>query len=189
MSRRRTILEAAARVVALRGVRGLRVEEIAAEAGVSTALIYYHFKDRAGLLGETLDFVNDRAERYTEPATAFAEDPVAHIEETLLLELRDTPLVRENSTAWGESRASAVFQPELRERLRAATGEWNAHLAGLIRAAQDAGGVRASVDAEDAAERLSALVEGLSMRWLSGGVSPERARRLLSGAVAAELRT
>ncbi|MZE52785.1 TetR family transcriptional regulator, partial [Streptomyces sp. SID5770] len=45
-SRSTQILEAAARVIARRGVRGLRVEELAAEAGVSTALIYYHFKDR-----------------------------------------------------------------------------------------------------------------------------------------------
>ncbi|MYV72610.1 TetR family transcriptional regulator, partial [Streptomyces sp. SID1046] len=44
--RRRAILEGAARVIARRGVRGLRVSDLAAEAGVSTALIYYHFKDR-----------------------------------------------------------------------------------------------------------------------------------------------
>ncbi|WP_297608051.1 TetR family transcriptional regulator [Nocardia sp.] len=34
MSRRTGILEAAVRVVAQRGIRGLRVEELAAEAGV-----------------------------------------------------------------------------------------------------------------------------------------------------------
>lgn len=45
--RQSLILEAAVRVIARNGVRGLRVEELASEAGVSTALIYYHFKDRA----------------------------------------------------------------------------------------------------------------------------------------------
>lgn len=63
--RRRTILEAAARVIARRGVRGLRVEELAVEAGVSKALVYYHFEDRAGLLRSTLEFIGARAERYT----------------------------------------------------------------------------------------------------------------------------
>ncbi|MEV4898166.1 helix-turn-helix domain-containing protein, partial [Nonomuraea sp. NPDC055795] len=41
--RQRQILEAAVRVIAHSGVRGLRVEKLSAEAGVSTALIYYHF--------------------------------------------------------------------------------------------------------------------------------------------------
>lgn len=44
MSDRQTlILEAPIRVTAQSGVRGLRVEKLAAEAGISTALIYYHF--------------------------------------------------------------------------------------------------------------------------------------------------
>lgn len=71
MSDRRTaILEAAATVIARRGVRGLRVEELAVEAGVSKALIYYHFEDRTGLLRRTLAFVNNRAERYTAEQSA-----------------------------------------------------------------------------------------------------------------------
>ncbi|MFD0385603.1 hypothetical protein ACFQ2B_34670 [Streptomyces stramineus] len=43
------------------------------------------------------------------------------------------------------------------------------------------------MSAEDAADRLTTLVEGLSKRWLSGSFSLERARDLLRGAVTAEL--
>lgn len=96
-------MEGAARVIARRGVRGLRVEELASEAGVSTALIYYHFKDRAGILRATLEFINDRAERYTTERDP-AEPPLdarGELEQTLLLEFQDAPGVRENSTAWG----------------------------------------------------------------------------------------
>ncbi|MFI6417393.1 TetR/AcrR family transcriptional regulator [Streptomyces sp. NPDC050842] len=57
-------MEGAARVIARNGVRGLRMEELATEAGVSIALIYYHFKDRAGVLRHTLEFISDRADRY-----------------------------------------------------------------------------------------------------------------------------
>src|SRR5882724_6357354 len=99
------ILEAATRVIDRRGVRGLRVEELSAEAGVSTSLIYYHFTDRAGVLRQTLEFISDRAARYT---AADPAGPRAELEQTLMLELQDTPAVRENSTAWGELRASAV---------------------------------------------------------------------------------
>ncbi|MFD1930272.1 TetR family transcriptional regulator [Nonomuraea mangrovi] len=93
------------------------MEKLAAEAGVSTAFIYYHFGDRAGLMRRTLEFVNERAGRYTDEAREIGEDPRAQLELLLLLELQDTPTVRENSAAWGELRASAVFDPDLREPL------------------------------------------------------------------------
>ncbi len=179
--KRDLILQAAVGTIARNGVRGLRVEEVAAAAGASTGLIYYHFKDRAGLLAATLDHVNDRAERYTTGALPETGDPRVRLEQRLLLELQDVDEVRENSLAWGELRASAVFEPELRDRLAAASRLWVAEIAELVAAAG------ACAKAEDVAERLTALVEGLSERWLSGTLTLVRARNLLAGAVAAEL--
>ncbi|MEU5952036.1 helix-turn-helix domain-containing protein [Streptomyces sp. NPDC047525] len=180
------ILEAAARLIARRGVRGLRVEELAAEAGVSTGLIYYHFKDRTGILRQTLEFINDRAERYTTVDAAKAEPlaPREELEAVLLLELQDTPVVRENSSAWGELRASAVFDEVLRDDLARATLVWVQEVAALL------GQVRPTAPAPAlaaAGERLTALLEGLSMRWLSGGLQIDHARDLMRGAINAEL--
>jgi len=179
-------LEAAVRVIAQHGVRGLRVETLAAEAGVSTALIYYHFQNRAGVLRRALDHVNDRAALYTE--SAFTEtDPRAQLEQMLLLEFQNSPKIRENSIAWGELRASAVFADELREPLRTTTQRWADDVESLIRQAQDSGLADPKVSPADAAERLTALVEGLSERWLSGSMSIERARGLLVGAISVEI--
>ncbi len=187
MSDRQTaILEAAVRVIAASGVRGLRVETLAAEAAISTALIYYHFGNRAGLIRRTLEYVNDRAAGYTEQALA-SGDPRATIEQMLLLELQDTTTVRENSTAWGELRACAVFDEDLRSPLRDATQAWSAELEKAIKAAQDSEKADPSINSGDVAERLTALVEGLSERWLSGSITLERARQLLAGAITAEL--
>ncbi|WP_370101558.1 TetR/AcrR family transcriptional regulator [Streptacidiphilus sp. MAP12-20] len=179
-------MEAAARVIARKGVRGLRVEELAAEAGVSTALIYYHFKDRTGILRATLQFINERAERYTAERDPDAPPlgPREELEQTLLLELQETPEVRENSTAWGELRQSAVFQPELREDLAKATLSWIQEVAELL------GEIRplsTAVALASAAERLTALLEGLSGRWLSGGIPVEHARALMREAIEVEV--
>jgi AcrR family transcriptional regulator len=184
--RQNQILQAAVRVIAQDGVRGLRVEKLAAEAEVSTALIYYHFKDRAGVLRRALDHINDRAVRYTESAFS-SEDPRSRLQQMLLLEIQDTADVRTNSIAWGELRASAVFAEDLREPLRTTTRAWGEDVESQIREAQDVGRAKPEADAADVAERLTALVEGLSMRWLSGSITPDRARELLRGAVAAEL--
>ncbi|MEU1508004.1 TetR/AcrR family transcriptional regulator [Kitasatospora sp. NPDC005748] len=184
--RRTLIMEAAARVIARRGVRGLRVEELASEAGVSTALIYYHFKDRAGILRATLEFINDRAGRYTTERAPDAPplDARGELEQTLLLELQDTPEVRENSTAWGELRASAVFDPDLQEDLARATLVWVQEVADLLGKVRPMNGAAALASS---AERLTALMEGLSVRWLSGSLPGEHARELMSGAIDIEL--
>src|SRR5215208_4803560 len=137
-SRRDAILWAAATSIARRGVRGLRVEEVAREAGVSLGLVYYHFTDRAGLLAETFRFLNDRAASYVADAVAAAPDPVERVAQRLLSELQDEPLVIENSAAWGELRASAVFEEFLREPLRVATRRWIDAVAEAIEAAQGA---------------------------------------------------
>ncbi|MFF0295144.1 TetR/AcrR family transcriptional regulator [Kitasatospora sp. NPDC004614] len=186
MSDRRTgILTAATRVIARRGVRGLRMGELAAEAGVSIALIYYHFTDRAGVLRKTLEHISDRADHYTtEDRPDRPGDPLAELEQVLLLELQDTAEVRENSIAWGELRATAVFEPDLREELARSTHSWVHDVAGLLARADPAGTAPAHAAA---AERLTALVEGLSVRWHSGSLPVEQARRLLRGAVRAEL--
>ncbi|MEU4119913.1 TetR/AcrR family transcriptional regulator [Kitasatospora sp. NPDC028055] len=179
-------MEAAARVIARRGVRGLRVEELAAEAGVSTALIYYHFKDRTGILRQTLEFINDRAERYTTERApdALPLTPREELEQTLLLELQDSVEVRENSTAWGELRASAVFDETLREDLARATRVWVQEIAGLLGAVQP---MSSAVALAGAAERLTALLEGLSTRWLSGSLPVAHARALMAEAIDSEI--
>ncbi|MEV8325824.1 TetR/AcrR family transcriptional regulator [Kitasatospora sp. NPDC059811] len=184
--RRTEILRAATRLIARRGVRGLRVGELAAEAGVSTSLIYYHFTDRAGILRETLEFIGERADRYTaepEPG-APADDPWSELAQALLLELQDSTEVRENSTAWGELRASAVFESRLREDLARATHTWVHEIAGLLGRAHPFGTAPAHAAS---AERLTALLEGLSIRWLSGSLPLDRARSLLGEAIGTEI--
>ena len=99
---------------------------------------------------------------------------------TLLAELDEA--ARETSTVWGEIQASAVFEPDLREQVKEATDAWVALVASAIEA--EAPHVP---DARAAAERLTALVDGLSNRWLAGALDRERARTLLEAAIAAEL--
>ncbi|ONI70387.1 TetR family transcriptional regulator [Actinosynnema sp. ALI-1.44] len=185
MSERRTqILQAAVRVIAEDGVRGLRIEKLAAAAGVSTALIYYHFKDRSGVLHAALEHINRRAENYTGPAPATDSDPRTRLEQMLLLELQDIDNVRENSIAWGELRASAVFNHDLRETLHATTRAWNADVETLISEAKANGSITTDIDPALTAEHLTALVEGLSERWHSGSITFDRARAVLTGAFA-----
>ena len=61
-------------------------------------------------------------------------------------------------------------------------------LADLVRQAQATGLAGPGIDPSAAAERLTALVEGLSERWLSGTTPLPRAHELLRDAIDMELR-
>jgi AcrR family transcriptional regulator len=170
--RKTAILDAAIAVIARRGVRGLRVEEVAADAGVAVSLLYYHFGTRDGLVRATLDHANERSSKAPVSGDRAAE-------QILLGELDEE--ARDSSIVWGEVLASAVFEPSLREQLRAANDTWTALVAERFAAAH------ADIDPQEAAERLTALIDGLSARWHAGLITRERACELLEGAIAREL--
>ncbi|AKA07969.1 TetR/AcrR family transcriptional regulator [Streptomyces noursei] len=186
-TRRAKLLEATCRVIALRGVRGLRVEDVAAEAGVSKTLIYYHFRDRAGLVTSALDYVNDRAESYADVA-AVGGAPIRELLLSLLAaEFQDDTTVRENSAVWGEVRAAATFEDGLRPTLASLTERWLVDVAELIEDGQDDGSIPPTVDSRAVAVRLTSLVEGLSGRWLAGLLSTAEARAHVAAALEREL--
>lgn len=181
--RRDAILVAAAHVIAKRGVRGLRVEEVASEASVSPPLLYYHFASRSGLIRAALQHASDQA-----PSSALRREPSGEngldaIRTALLAELDDDRAVRENAVVWGEVSASAVFEPALREDVRRVTDEWVATVAAGIQRGIGDGSIKPDVDPNETAQVLVTLVDGLCTRWLAGALDRERARELLRSAI------
>lgn len=183
--RKKALLESTIRMIARKGVRGLRVEEVAQDAGVSVALIYHHFGDRSTLLKCALLYTEQRADEYTKPlAPASAREELIA---TVLGEVQDDADVRDNSAAWGELRDAAIFDESLRPTLADLTGQWIDDIAAIVRRGHDDGSISLSVDPDEAGQRLTALTEGLSSRWLSGVISISEARGLLERAVIHEL--
>src|SRR5215210_4718913 len=178
---REAILIAVARVIASRGVRGLRIEDVAAEAGVSTPLLYYHFGNRAGLVKAALEHASDRApsSALREPQT---ESGFEAVSTALLNELSDRPDVRDNAVVWGEVSASAVFEPELRRDVQRANEAWRKTVCVAIETGIADGSVRRNADPDAAADQLISLVDGLCTRWLAGTMTLARATDLLADA-------
>lgn len=181
--RRDAILKASATAIAQRGIRGLRVNDVAEVAGVSPGLLYYHFKDRIGLLEAALNYINDRARDYRSEGEGSADSARDRLTRSLLGEIQDRPEVVENSLAWNELRASAVYEEALREPLARTTAAWVAEIADAIEQAQATGEISPSLDPRRTAVTMTALVEGLSGRWLCKEISTEDARSHLLGAI------
>jgi AcrR family transcriptional regulator len=182
-SRRQAIIEAAARSIARYGIAGLRVEKVAAEAGVSVALLYYHFGERAGLVRAAFTYASEQA-----PSTALriatdSRTGYEAVETALLMELDEQPRVRDAAVVWGEVSARAAFDEELRPAVRAVTSAWASTVAEAIARGLADNSIRSDVQPEEAAQILVTLVDGLCVRWLAGAMSLADARKLLRGAV------
>lgn len=197
------ILEACERVIARAGLRGFRMGDVAREAGVSIGLLSYHFGDRDGLLHAALDHVNESAARRAAalPAadagsggrrTAPAPPPGERLAALLCSEFGDDPQVRAGSTAWNELRAAAVFDADRAAAVARSTADWQRAVRDLVREAARDGEPHATAvpgaaaDPDAVALILTALVEGLSGRWLTGQLAVGEAQEAVRTALRAQ---
>jgi AcrR family transcriptional regulator len=170
---RERILDAAINRIAADGIDGVRIARIAMDAGVSTALVHYHFETREALLAEALVHSFDRAgDTRTEGPQRLRD----MIDQCLPL-----PGEQEQDwVLWVELWLRAVRHPELRPtaaQLYARMHEW------FREAIEDE---IPDADADATADRILALIDGYGVRALLGdpGMPLERAREAVWDALA-----
>lgn len=158
-SRRSMIVESAWRAIAKSGVRNLRVEEVAADAGVSTALIYYHFGDRTGLLEATMAYANEMTSGVS--ADHSSGTGLERLSRTVLADFPDSTAARNNAVVWYELVAAAIFDGDVRTMVQGTLGKWQELILGLVRDGQADGSIRADIDPSFTARALTAQIDGL----------------------------
>jgi AcrR family transcriptional regulator len=182
---REAILDAAAQAILDGGARALRVADVAERAGVSTPLLYYHFSSRASLVRAALAHAAEAAPS----AAMLSADGRGYdvVRAALLADLEEAPAVHRSAVLWNEVTTLAAFEPELREGVRDAIAAWERAVAAAIQRGVDDGSVDAQVDVDGAAGALTALIDGVSARWLAGALELPAAREQLALAVRALL--
>ncbi|HUA72542.1 MAG TPA: TetR/AcrR family transcriptional regulator [Solirubrobacteraceae bacterium] len=188
-SARDRILAAAAGQIAREGIDGVRIARIAMEAGVSTALVHYHFDTRDALLAEALDYSYSHAgdARISSgelPAASHSERLESMIEQCL----PTTPSLEQDWVLWVELWLRAARHPELRPVAEELYARLHAWFRDEI-AAGVADGEFARCDPDEVADRLLALLDGYGIRTLigDGAIPLERARHAVSSALAGDL--
>lgn len=172
---RERILAAATALIRRGGVRDVRVQAVAADAGVSTPLVYHYFGNRAGLVRAALSAVVTADAPPAPPAGAGPRDRVLAL---LTGGVDDAPDRRAAAAMRNELAASALFDPELAALLAADTARREAAVAAVLGDA-----ARGADDAAVVARGLVGLADGLVERWLGGLLPAERAHDLLARAV------
>jgi AcrR family transcriptional regulator len=182
MSRER-ILDAAVERIARDGIDDVRIARIAMDAGVSTALVHYHFATREALLAEALEHSFEQAGDTRTVDTG--EGPAVQRLKEMIEQCLPLPGAQEREwVLWVELWLRAVRHPELRPtaaKLYARMHDW------FVEAIES--GDFAPCDAHRAADRTLALIDGLGLRALLGDpeMPLERAREEVWDALAREL--
>ena len=186
---RERILRAAVRAIARDGIDGLRIARIATEAGVSSALVHYHFADREQLLAETIDFSYARAaEVRIDDAERDASDHATRLRAMVDACLPTTEALHEDWVLWMELWLRTVRHPELRPVAEDLYARLHAWFADEIRAGV-ADAEFARCDPDEVADRALALLDGYGVRTMIGDstIGLERARQEVSEQLARDL--
>jgi AcrR family transcriptional regulator len=183
---REAILVAACRAIVERGVDRVRMQDIAAAAGVSPTLPHYYFKTRTELLRRAFEHAEEGMVRLEREA-AGEGGPRERLERMLLVYFDADPRVFRIWMLAREMTTHAIREPALRDSHEDVYAAWTASVAAVIREGQAGGEMAAAVDADAAAWRLTALVEGVGTWLLTGMATRRQCRSMVAEAVAREL--
>ena len=181
------ILDCACVVIARDGAEGLRMAAVAREADVSNALLHYYFATRDELIRQAFEYHDRRETRKGNERTEQIADPIERIRDVLAHELAEDAAVREGWILWSEMQRLAMFNETLRSSVADRSTRWVGGVATMIRFAQNDGSVSSDVDADAAALRLTALVDGLGGHIIVQSRTRAEALAALEAAFVSEL--
>lgn len=160
--RRAEIIEATRRVVLERGFGHTRVADVAAELGVSTGLIHYHFASKDELLAETLRVTAADDIRRLEESVSGHGDPIERLDRVLQEYLPNEP-GDESWVLWVDAWGDTLRNPRLQRISEELDIAWARVLERVIADGVLTGRV-APVDANTVAWRLACLLDGLGLQ-------------------------
>ena len=162
-ARRLRILEAAARCFAKHGFARTRVEDVAAEARVSRALVHHHFGSKEELAQQVQQHMLEEWTAAVDRAIASAPTAGDALGAWLRVNLSDTrqrPLLH-------AILADAALLASFEDAARRSMAEWREKLVALLQGGVARGEFRADLDVESTAEVLRAMQVGMMQHLLS----------------------
>ena len=139
--RRAAVLECACRAFSRGSYRGTTTAEIAREAGVTEPILYRHFDSKRHLYLAALDESWRRVRALWDETIAAEPDPALWLAAMGLAFLESKQHRPAVANLWVHALAEAGEDEEIRRYLRAHMHEVHAFVAGVVRRAQDAGGI------------------------------------------------
>jgi len=185
--RRARLLEAARKIVLRDGLERARIADIVAEVGGSQGLVHYHFPSREALL---IEMLRTAAEEDVERARQIARDDGTVVQRLDRLIRLALPISSDdwNWRLWVEMWGSGLRHDEIALISERFDNGWADTVRELLEDGVESGVLRCA-DPAAAADRLTAMINGLGLRMVSSRAGFPRAYviRLVRMAAAMEL--
>jgi len=181
------IIEAACRVAVRDGSHGLRMASVAAEAGVSKALVHYYFATRRELLKSAFSWSDERWQSALDEKLADLETGAERVEQALLMSVDPKEPFADHRALWNEVWSSLRFDDELRPLVDSSYRAWLRRLTRVIEEGQRDGSIDPRVEPKSAAWRIAAAGDGIDSMLYLGLLRREKARTLMRETVRREL--
>jgi AcrR family transcriptional regulator len=162
--RRAELAAAVWRLASRDGLDAVTMRRVAAEAGWSTGAVAHYFEDKEQLLLFAFETVADRVGRRVVRAAERIRDPLELLRAQLVEGLPLDTERRAEVRVWFAFLGLAETRPELARAGRDAYRVWRQRVAKTLGAAQRQGVVDGSIDADQEAAALIALVDGLAIQ-------------------------
>jgi AcrR family transcriptional regulator len=185
-----TILAAACRAIARRGVEATRIADIAREAGTSTGTVHYYFETKDDVLLAALEWANDQPYSRMDELLGREADDLSRLATLLELSIPYPGAPREEWILFLELWGRILHRPELLAAAESTHSRWRSYFFDIVRSGTATGSFRPLASPDEVADRLVALIDGLALKAVLGGtwMSPERMREIVLHFAADELR-
>lgn len=167
LDRREQLMAAAARVLVRDGSAGMRVRDVALEAGVSTGIVHYYFGSKDEMLVDALRWAIGK------PAERFAElrrdgDHLRVLATLLEVSLPHPGVLFDEYVLWLELWTAVTHDASLQPLCEELAGDYRDELVKLVDEGTTAGAFHPIAEPGEVAERISAMVDGLCFRSVVG---------------------
>ncbi|SDT33232.1 TetR/AcrR family transcriptional regulator [Microlunatus soli] len=172
--RRAEIVHAVWQLIARRGIAGVTLRAVAAEAEISMGRVQHYFSSREELVLHGCRMMLDGAQE----ALARNTDDLTPWQELCVLvrhSIPQTPEFAVGTIVWNAYIALAVDSPAIADLVRRAHRDGVERARDLLVAAQADGTVRDDLDPRRTGQRLLALSEGYGVRVLAGSLDAAEA--------------
>ena len=174
-NRRRGLVRAAFRQIAVGGFEGLRTREVAAEAGVNIATLHYYFPTKESLIRAVLEHAMQRFGSSLEPHGS-PQDQLRNYLRAVRRLLANEPelgaVMAEMVLRSVRARSTGILLEQMYE-------QWYATTRGLLRRAVREGGLRAELDSDGAAALIVATLTAQTLPVMGGSGRGDQAIRQL----------
>ncbi|MDY0148657.1 MAG: TetR/AcrR family transcriptional regulator [Kiritimatiellia bacterium] len=167
--RQQEIAQAALKIIATRGMKGLRVSAVARQVGLVPSGIYRHYRSKETLIDAVLDFIRARLAANALDVTQMEGDTATRLHALLM---KQVDLIRENESIPQVIFSQEVYtgHPERRAKLLGIIQGFLAKVAGIVAEGQQAGDVRRDIDPAVVALMFLGLFQPPTLLWhLQGG--------------------